>query len=433
MEIVLRCVAIKAEIVEEDEFDNGRRRLLNFGHTAGHAIEAYSAFSISHGQGVAIGMVIAARAAARRGLCSGACVNEIESTLKTLGLPTASPYPTEALLESALSDKKRQGGKIAYIVPREIGYAETLELPVDEPARFPERGYGGTRMNVRVRPGLLHGAVAAIPSKSDAHRLLIAAALCDAPTHIELPSRSRDIDATAACLRALGADIQDEPGGMSVAPIKKRGESPQLDCGESGTTLRLLLPVAAALYKSAGVTGRGRLPERPLAELIRCLSAHGVQFSNDRLPLTLWGALCSGEYSIPGDVSSQYISGLLLALPLLAGDSSIRLTSPLESAGYVDMTLSALSRFGVRAQTKPDGFFVPGNQAYRSPGNVQAEGDWSNAAFFLAAGAIGKPVTCTGLTQNSAQPDRAILELLSPLRCGCEKARRHCNGIPRLR
>ncbi len=140
MEIVLRCVAIKAEIVEEDEFDNGRRRLLNLGHTAGHAIEACSAFSISHGQGVAIGMVIAARAAARRGLCSGACVEEIVSTLKTLGLPIASPYPAKTLLDAALSDKKRQGGKIAYIVPREIGYAEALELPVDELPAFLSTG-----------------------------------------------------------------------------------------------------------------------------------------------------------------------------------------------------------------------------------------------------------------------------------------------------
>lgn len=143
MEIVLRCVAIKAEIVEEDEFDNGRRRLLNFGHTAGHAIEACSAFSISHGQGVAIGMVIAARAAAHRGLCSSACVNEIESTLKALGLPTVSPYPVKTLLDAALSDKKRQGGKIAYIVPREIGHAETLELPVDELPAFLGQGMEG--------------------------------------------------------------------------------------------------------------------------------------------------------------------------------------------------------------------------------------------------------------------------------------------------
>lgn len=267
-------------------------------------------------------------------------------------------------------------------------------------------------MNVAVKPGLLSGAVAAIPSKSDAHRLLIAAALADAPTHIELPSRSRDIDATAGCLRALGADIQDEPGGVSVALMKKRGEAPLLDCGESGTTLRLILPVAAALCKSARLIGRGRLPERPLAELVRCLSANGAKFDHDRLPLTILGELCPGEYSIPGDVSSQYISGLLFALPLLAGDSSIRLTSPLESAGYVDMTLSALFRFGVTAEQKPDGFFIPGNQAYRSPGNVWVEGDWSNAAFFLAAGAIGKPVTCTGLDAASAQPDRTILELL---------------------
>lgn len=268
-------------------------------------------------------------------------------------------------------------------------------------------------MNVTVRPGLLSGAVAAIPSKSDAHRLLIAAALSDAPTSIALPSRSRDIDATAGCLRALGAEISDEAEGISVSPIKKRREDILLDCAESGTTLRLLLPVAAALCKRARVIGRGRLPERPLAELIRCLSAHGVCFDNDRLPLSLSGELLAGEYGIPGDVSSQYISGLLLALPLLAGESTIRLYTPLESAGYVDMTLSALSRFGVTAKKGPDSFFIQGNQAYRSPGKVLAEGDWSNAAFFLAAGAMGKPVACTGLDQNSVQPDRAILELLS--------------------
>ena len=142
MEIVLRCVAIKAEIVEEDEFDNGRRRLLNFGHTAGHAIEACSNFSISHGQGVAIGMVIAARAAARRRLCTSACVEEIQNTLKALNLPTTSPYPVNALLNTALSDKKRQGGKIAFIVPREIGRAEVLELSVDELPAFLEDGMG---------------------------------------------------------------------------------------------------------------------------------------------------------------------------------------------------------------------------------------------------------------------------------------------------
>ncbi len=140
MEIVPRCVAIKAEIVEEDEFDNGRRRLLNYGHTAGHAIEACSDFSISHGQGVAIGMAIMARAAMRRSLCSQECANDIINTISALGLPTASPYPAEALIHTALSDKKRQGGKIAVIVPREIGRSETLELGVDELLPFLRSG-----------------------------------------------------------------------------------------------------------------------------------------------------------------------------------------------------------------------------------------------------------------------------------------------------
>ena len=267
-------------------------------------------------------------------------------------------------------------------------------------------------MQVIIKPGELHGDIAAIPSKSDAHRLLIAAALADGSTRIAMNGSSKDIDATADCLCAMGAKMIPEPDGLTVYPLDRNTVFPVLDCAESGTTLRLLLPVAAAIFQNARITGRGRLPERPLKELIGCLRANGAEFDSESLPLTLCGSLQAGEYCIPGDVSSQYISGLLFALPLLNRESYIQLTSPLESAGYVDMTLSVLTRFGIHVQKQENGFFIPGGQRYRSPGSLRVEGDWSNAAFFLAAGALGQSVLVTGL-DPSMQPDQAICKLLS--------------------
>ncbi len=267
-------------------------------------------------------------------------------------------------------------------------------------------------MQAIIKPGELHGDISAVPSKSDAHRLLIAAALADGPTRIAMNGSSKDIDATADCLCAMGAKIVPEPDGLTVYPLDRDTASPVLDCSESGTTLRLLLPVTAALFQNVRIIGRGRLPDRPLKELIGCLRANGAEFDSESLPLTLLGSLQAGEYCIPGNVSSQYISGLLFALPLLNKESYIQLTSPLESAGYVDMTLSVLGRFGIQIHKQEDGFFIPGGQRYRSPGSLRVEGDWSNAAFFLAAGALSQSVLVTGLGP-SMQPDQTIHKLLS--------------------
>jgi len=276
-------------------------------------------------------------------------------------------------------------------------------------------------MNVRIRPAALGGAFAAIPSKSDAHRGLIAAALSQEPTRILLPRRSADIDVTIACLRALGAGITETEDGADVLPPQKFPKEAAFFCGESGTTLRLLLPVAAAVCETASFSGAGRLPERPVGELLACLAARGAAADSARLPLTLSGKLTPGVFSIAGNVSSQYISGLLFALPLLAGESEIRLTGPLESAGYAEMTRAALARFGVRTEKREQGFLVPGPQVYRSPGEIRVEGDWSNAAPFLAAGAVSAPVACTGLSA-SLQPDRAILPLLRRFGAAAEEA-----------
>ena len=267
-------------------------------------------------------------------------------------------------------------------------------------------------MIARISPAQLGGTICAIASKSDAHRLLILAALSRGETRLKMEQRSEDIDATIGCLRALGALIEILPNGVLVRGIKRVNENPLLDCGESGSTFRFLLPVACALCECARYTGAGRLPERPIGELMHVMQSHGVAFSAGQLPFTTTGRLTGGDFSLPGNVSSQYLTGLLLALPLTGKDSTISLTTRLESAAYVDITLHALRRFGVQVNAESERYSIFGGQAIQSPGELRVDGDWSNAAFFLAAGALGKPVIVTGLSLDSPQGDKAILNAL---------------------
>jgi 3-phosphoshikimate 1-carboxyvinyltransferase len=267
-------------------------------------------------------------------------------------------------------------------------------------------------MIARITPAPLGGTVSAIASKSDAHRLLILAALSRGETRLVMEQRSEDIDATISCLRALGATIEILPDGVFVRGIEQTNENPLLDCGESGSTFRFILPVACALCERVRFTGSGRLPERPIGELMRVMQAHGVAFSSERLPFETAGRLTGGDFSLPGNVSSQYLTGLLLALPILNEVSTISLTTRLESAAYVDITLHALKRFGVEVRVQDGVYAVYGGQAIQSPGTLRVDGDWSNAAFFLASGALGNPVTMTGLSLESPQGDKAILTAL---------------------
>lgn len=223
-------------------------------------------------------------------------------------------------------------------------------------------------MQVTLSPSVLSGTTTAIPSKSEAHRLAICAALADQPTVLELPSSSADIDATLRCLEALGAGVASAGGTVTISPAVPQQGVPLLDCGESGSTFRFLLPVAAALRGRARFVGRGRLPDRPIRDLMDSLAAHGVSFPSPRLPFETGGRLHGGVFFLPGDVSSQYITGLLLALPLAEEDSILSLTSPLQSRAYVDMTLSALRRFGIRVAAGEAEYRIPGGQTFRSPG-----------------------------------------------------------------
>ncbi len=258
--------------------------------------------------------------------------------------------------------------------------------------------------------------VSVIPSKSELHRLLIASALSDSETVI-LCGRdmlSKDIEATSKCLSELGAKISFDGELIRVTPISDLPKECLLDCYESGSTLRFMLPVVAALGVNATFTGRGRLPERPLDDLLCVMKEHGISFSSEKLPLTVSGKLSPGLFSISGGVSSQYITGLLFALSLLSGNSTVSLTSPLESAGYVKITLDVLKSFGVCVSEGSEGSYsVSGGARFTSPREIRASGDWSNASYFLASGALFAPIRVSNLDLLSSQGDMKILDILA--------------------
>lgn len=268
-------------------------------------------------------------------------------------------------------------------------------------------------MDRKVNGSALGGAVRAIPSKSQAHRMLICSALAEGESSIYCPAVNEDIEATAACLNALGARLTRNDGTYSVLPVGSGEAGMELDCGESGSTLRFLLPVACVLGREVTFTGRGRLPQRPMAELCQALRKGGAEVSADNLPIKVSGRLGAGTYKLPANVSSQYISGLLFALPLTGGECVIELDAQPESEPYIDMTIAALKLFGVEVIKEGNSYRIPAGQKYISPGRVEVEGDWSNAAFWLCAGAIGsKPISLSGMNMSSPQGDSDVIEQL---------------------
>ena len=270
-------------------------------------------------------------------------------------------------------------------------------------------------MIATVQKGCLSGEIPAIASKSYAHRLLMAAALADRPTTVRCATVSDDILATARVLTAMGASVERTDAGFVVEPISTCPVGPTLDCGESGTTERFILPIACALGLDAAVTGSGRLPERPLSPLYEELQAHGIDLSPQGVfPLHARGRLPAGDYSLAADVSSQFIGGLLFALSVIPGKSTLTLTGRIESAPYIDMTLDVLALFGASITRTSEGrrFEIEGRTRLASPGAAAVEGDWSNAAFWLCAGALGRGVTLTGLRADSRQGDRAVADIL---------------------
>lgn len=275
-------------------------------------------------------------------------------------------------------------------------------------------------MIATISPQKLHGSVRVPASKSMAHRMLIAAALSDRPTLLEISALNSDIRATMQALQTLGAKIELKDGLYRISPIQNSPEKCVIDCVESGSTLRFLLPLAGALPTTATFVGQGRLPQRPNLPLTQAMIRHGGKVTSDLLPATVSGSIHPGIWEIPGNVSSQYITGLMFALPLLNGDSDIVLTTPLESAAYIDMTQSALEAFGIVISATEGGFHIPGHQRYISPGKVHIEGDWSAAAFWLAANHMGSAIDIHGLNPQSRQGDRAAVDCLGQSHIACE-------------
>lgn len=272
-------------------------------------------------------------------------------------------------------------------------------------------------MNIRLQQGQLNNVcLDAISSKSHVHRLLIAAALSGNLENgclIRSNIVSDDMKATVRCLSALGAVIDVVEEGFYVRnSVTSQGEV-VLNCGESGSTARFLLPVSLLFSECVILNGEGKLPNRPFGPLNKTLRPAGIDISSDYLPLTAKGNLQSGDFLISGDVSSQFISGLLFALPLLKKDSTVTLTTPLQSKGYVDLTIDVLRTFGIRIDRTDKGYCIPGGQNYVAPTEITAEGDWSNSGFLLCAGALAKGISIKGLSLKSIQKDSLVTDILN--------------------
>lgn len=278
-------------------------------------------------------------------------------------------------------------------------------------------------MKALIRPAQLHGRIKTVASKSQAHRMLICAAFADKATDIVCEELSLDIRATAGCLSAMGADISynEDKKSFRVIPIDRKsfGDTHKqitIDVGESGSTLRFLLPVVAALGVDTHIVMHGRLADRPLSPLWEELEAHGaVLTKNDDSTMDVSGRLRGSEYTIAADVSSQFISGLLFAAPLIAekeADLKLKLTGQIESINYILMTFDALKSFGVGVKRDNDILSIARKAEYVSPGELTVEGDWSNGAFWICASAMtSDKLDVTGLNYDSMQGDKAVIEL----------------------
>lgn len=279
-------------------------------------------------------------------------------------------------------------------------------------------------MNVTITPSKLIGRISAPSSKSFSHRMIIAAALADGVSEVSAVNPSEDIDATVDAMTALGAKIINDGNVYTIKGIGEAASSVKINCRESGSTLRFIIPVAAALGCETEFSGSGKLPTRPITPYKRELSEKGVKFEHTDgvMPFSMNGKLVGGDFHIEGDVSSQFITGLLFALPLCSEDSRIILTSRLESKPYADMTIAALKVFGVKIEetVSEEGFpvyIVKGNQKYKAA-DCAVEGDYSQAAFYYVANALGSEIEIGNLNTASVQGDKQICSILDEIGFG---------------
>ncbi len=271
-------------------------------------------------------------------------------------------------------------------------------------------------MDVKIIPQKLKGTVEIPSSKSASHRMLICAGLSNGVSSIKGITMSKDIDATINALVAMGAEINADTEQITVKGITAPQKECTIDCCESGSTLRFIIPIAAALGISAAFLGKGKLPERPITPYLREFKSKGIKFDyNNTMPFSISGKLCAGEYILEGDISSQFITGLLFALPLCEEDSIIKLSSVLQSKPYADMTVDCLKKFGIMIKEIDNAYLIKGNQKYKAF-SAKVEGDYSQAAFFYVANALGSNIKITNLFPDSVQGDKKILEIIENMR-----------------
>lgn len=272
-------------------------------------------------------------------------------------------------------------------------------------------------MKAVIKPSKPHGKFCAPPSKSFAHRIMICAALADGTSKISNLSESQDISATADCISALGAIFEKTENGAEITGItKKTYATPVFPCRESGSTLRFFIPIACALFDSSIFEGSTRLIERGIGVYEEIFKNIGIKIGKSDNSIAFSGKLTAGEYTLCGNISSQFISGLMFALPLLSGDSKISVLPPVESKPYIDITLSVLRDFGIEiSECGENEYFVKGNQRY-IPKNATVEGDWSNSAAFFALDALGADIEITGLSDKSLQGDKIITKYIDDLK-----------------
>jgi len=273
-------------------------------------------------------------------------------------------------------------------------------------------------MKVKIAPSIAKGSVNAPPSKSMAHRALIAGALTDG-SEITNISYSKDILATLSCLEALGARVERNGDTVKIGGLDpfKLSADDSLFCNESGSTLRFLIPMCFISGSEITLKGAKRLFERPLSVYENIANEQNFLFSKGDGYLTVKGALKAGTYTVPGNISSQFITGLLYALPLLDGDSRLIITDGLESASYIDLTFDVLDKFGICVSKTEDGYFIKGNQTYKSF-DYTVEGDCSNAAFLEGLNLLGGNVEVSGISPDTKQGDRVYKDMYSALKKG---------------
>ena len=274
-------------------------------------------------------------------------------------------------------------------------------------------------MTVNIKPSAVEGKISAPSSKSMGHRLLICAGLAEGESRIDNVLFSEDILATLDCLEAMGAKIEKGEDYVKVlGTLPKEAGECTYRCRESGSTLRFFIPIAMLSDRVSLFTGYGRLMERPMTVYEGIATEKNLTYIKNNDGIRVGGKLTSGKFTVPGNISSQFISGLLFALPLCDGDSEIELTGNIESKSYIDMTLYAMSLFDVKAYWKKENtLYIKGNQQYKSK-CLTVEGDYSNAAFLDAFNLLGGNVKVTGLSENSLQGDRVYKEYFSLLRQG---------------